>query len=184
MRVLNLGCGYVKMEFEGAGSATEVVGVDLSPNSQADIVHDLNSVPYPLESDSFDRVIMQDVVEHLDNLITVMEEVHRVARNGATIYVRTPHYSSSYAYNDPTHIRFFGPFIFDAFDVDSPNRLYTSVQFRILKREIHFPKVWRMLGVARLANRYIDRYEQLFAFTFRALNMVFELEVVKQERPR
>jgi SAM-dependent methyltransferase len=179
MRVLNLGCGNVKREFAGVEQATEIVGVDISSESQADVILNLDETPYPFESDSFDLIIMQDVIEHLENTIAVMNEVHRIARNGAIVRVRTPHYSSYYAYNDPTHKRFFGSFVFDAFDADQPFKLYTSSRFRIRKRELQFPKLWRVTGVAALAHRYTRRWEQLFAFMFRAENMYFELEAVK-----
>lgn len=179
MRVLNLGCGHAKRDFPEAANATEIVGIDISPHSQADILHDLNAVPYPLESDSFDLVIMQDVIEHVVSVPAVINEVYRVMRNGGIVRIRTPHYSSYYAYNDPTHLHFFGALVFDGFDADNPNVLYTEARFRFRKRQILFPKLWRITGVAALANRYTQRWEQLFAFVFRAENLYFELEAVK-----
>jgi SAM-dependent methyltransferase len=183
-RVLNLGCGSAKLDFPGAARAAEIVGVDLSPRSQADVIHDLDRFPYPLESDSFDLVVMQDILEHLEDVPSVLREVHRVARDGALVRIRTPHYSSYYAYNDPTHIRSFGVFALDGFDVGKPRTAYADPLFRIRKREILFPLVWRMSGVAALANRFPGRWEQLFAFVFRAENLFFELEVVKSRGPQ
>ena len=180
MRVLNLGCGHVKRNFPEADVATEIVGVDISSQSQADVIHDLNRFPYPLDSDSFDLVIMQDVIEHLENVPAVLDEIYRVARDGAVIRIRTPHYSSYYAYNDPTHRRAFGLFAFDGFDAAKPNVLYAKARFEILERRILFPRLWRISGVAALANRFPARWEQLFAFVFRAENLYFELKVVKQ----
>ncbi len=179
MRVLNLGCGYRKHDFPEASRATETVGVDLSPRSQADILHDLDRFPYPLESNSFDLILMQDIIEHLENVPGVMREIHRVARNGAIVRIRTPHFSSYYAYNDPTHRRAFGVFAFDGFDVARRNDLYADAAFEILKRKILFPRIWRLTGVAALANRFPARWEQLFAFVLRAENLYFELKAVK-----
>lgn len=179
MRVLNLGCGHAKREFPEAAASSVIVGVDVSPRSQADVVHDLNRFPYPLESDSFDLILMQDVIEHLDDVPAVLREVHRVARNGATLRIRTPHFSSYYAYNDPTHRRAFGYFAFDGFDAAKPNLLYADAAFTFRERRILFPRIWRMTGVAALANRFPSRWEQLFAFTFCAENLVFELVAVK-----
>jgi hypothetical protein len=112
-----------------------------------------------------------------------MNEIYRVARTGATVRIRTPHYSSYYAYNDPTHKRFFGVYIFDGFDADNPNVLYTNARFRVVRREILFPKIWRVTGIAALANRFTHRWEQLFAFIFRAENLYFELQAVKEKPP-
>jgi SAM-dependent methyltransferase len=179
MRVLNLGCGNVKAEFPGASRATEIVGVDKSPRSQADLIHDLDQFPYPLPADSFDLVVMQDILEHLQDVSHVLREVHRVAKDGAMVRIRTPHYSSYYAYNDPTHVRSFGAFALDGFDVAKPRTAYADPLFRMQKREILFPRLWRMTGVAALANRFPARWEQLFAFVFRAENLYFELRVVK-----
>ncbi len=178
-RVLNLGCGLVKLQFPGASLATEIVGVDISSRSQADLIHDLDQFPYPLASDSFDLIVMQDILEHLEDVPRVLREVHRVAREGATVRIRTPHYSSYYAYNDPTHRRSFGVFALDGFDVLKPRTAYADPLYRIVRREILFPRIWRMTGVAALANRFPDRWEQLFAFVFRAENLFFELQAVK-----
>lgn len=179
MRVLNFGCGLVKTEFPEISEATDVVGIDISPNSNADVLHDLNKSPYPLESDSFDLIIMQDILEHLDDVPQVMREIYRVARDGALVRIRTPHYSSYYAYNDPTHRQFFGAFVLDGFDVSKSNALYGDPLFHFVKREILFPRIWRVTGVAALANRFPLRWEQLFAFVFRAENILFELRADK-----
>lgn len=181
MRVLNLGCGNVKDDFPERPQATEVVGVDMSPRSQADILHNLDEFPYPLDSDAFDLIIMQDVIEHLEDVPGTMNEVWRIARHGAIVRIRTPHYSSYYAYGDPTHKRFFSSFVLDGFDAARPNILYAEARFRFLKREILFPKLFRITGIAFLANRFPHRWEQLFAFMLRAENLYFELEAVKSQ---
>jgi len=179
MRVLNLGCGKKKTEFPEAGQAREIVGIDANPLSNADIIHDLDVSPYPCESNSFDLVILQDVVEHLQSLPRVLTEVHRLLRPGGTVRIRTPHYSSFYAHNDPTHLRCFGALVFQWFETPTPNNPFGSARFRLTKREINFPKVWRLLGVKAIANRHPIRYEQLFAYVFRAENMTFELQAIK-----
>ena len=46
IKILDLGCGKKKRP----GS----VGVDINPNSDADIIHDLNVFPYPFENSSFE----------------------------------------------------------------------------------------------------------------------------------
>lgn len=180
MKVLNLGCGHAKHDFPEAAQASEIIGVDISNRSQADVLHDLDSYPYPFESNSFDLVILQDVIEHVESVPGIINEVYRLLRDGGIVRIRTPHYSSYYAYNDPTHIHFFGALVLDGFDADNPNILYSEARFRFLKREILFPKLWRITGVAALANRFTKRWEQLFAFIFRAENLYFELQAVKQ----
>src|SRR4051794_41919463 len=84
--VLDIGCGSAK--HPGA------VGLDISADTDADIVHDLDVFPYPIEDASFDQILLQDVIEHVERPIQVFEELHRIARPGARIQLRTPHFSS------------------------------------------------------------------------------------------
>src|SRR5918999_1597382 len=56
-RILDVGCGSKK--YPGA------FGIDLSPQTDADVVHDLNRFPWPLEDSRFDEILLQDVLEHL-----------------------------------------------------------------------------------------------------------------------
>jgi SAM-dependent methyltransferase len=81
--ILDVGCGSAKTP--GA------IGLDVSPNTAADIVHDLDVFPYPIEDRSFDQILLQDVIEHVKEPIRVFDELHRVARPGGRIQLRTPH---------------------------------------------------------------------------------------------
>ena len=179
MRVLNVGCGHNKLDFPEAAQATEVVGVDLSPKSQADVLHNLNHFPYPFEDDEFDLIVMQDVIEHLADVPATMNELHRISRHGACLRIRTPHYSSHWAYGDPTHRRFFNSYVFDGFLVGQVNVLYATGAYELVERRLVFPGVWRVTGVAWFANRFTYQWERFFAFIFRAQNMVFCLRAVK-----
>jgi len=65
MNILDVGCGTAKIN--GA------IGIDRAKLPGVDIVHDLNDLPWPFENDSFDEVYMNDIIEHLDDTIKVME---------------------------------------------------------------------------------------------------------------
>ena len=58
--------------------------------------HDLNTLPWPLEDDRFSKVVASHVMEHLTDLVGVMNEIHRVCQNGAHVLILTPHFSSPY----------------------------------------------------------------------------------------
>ena len=96
--VLDIGCGSRKIE-PGA------IGIDISPDSAADHVWDLDQFPWPLAGDQFTRIHMSHVIEHLDDPMRAMAEVYRVARDGADVFIVTPHFSSHNSYVDPTHKR-------------------------------------------------------------------------------
>src|SRR5262252_496917 len=93
--VLNLGCGRQP--------DPRAVNLDITPATNPDVVHDLNARPWPFPDDQFSEVLMFDVIEHLDDLLGVMEELHRVCRDGAVVKITTPHFSSANSFTDPTH---------------------------------------------------------------------------------
>jgi len=169
--ILNLGCGRKMMD--GA------VNVDISANVGADVVHDLARVPWPLPSDTFASVHAYDVIEHLDDVVRAMEEIHRVGRPGAIVHITVPHFSSANAYRDPTHRHQFGAFSFDYFADGHELAFYSAARFRRRRVQIVFYPTVANKIVHRLANRYAQAYEQRWAWIFPAWFLSVELEVVK-----
>lgn len=82
LKILDLGCG--KKKRPGA------IGVDYSDRHNADIIHNLNAFPYPLKDDEFDEIYLDNVLEHLDDPMRVMEEVYRVSKPGGQVKVIVP----------------------------------------------------------------------------------------------
>src|SRR5215467_7788688 len=120
-RVLNLGCGQ-------DASRPEAVTIDRVPATKPDIVHDLDVYPWPFEDDWFDVVYCIDVIEHLQNVVRAMEEIHRISRNGARVHIATPHFSCANSYTDPTHLHHLGIFSFDYFTGTNQWGFYTQVR--------------------------------------------------------
>jgi len=169
--VLDIGCGSAKH----AGA----FGLDIGPGSQADVLHDLRDLPWPVPSDHFTHVYCQDILEHLPDVGAVMREVHRVCVAGARVEIRTPHFSSWYAYNDPTHEHVFGYFALDRYVVGRGGDSSGPGLFRYLERRFCFARAHRMTGVSYLANRFPARYEQLFAWLCPCENLLIRLSAVK-----
>src|SRR3989338_9041216 len=94
-KILHIGCGMSKKP----GS----IVIDINPKSDADIFHDLDKFPYPLPKNHFDQIIAEHILEHLENLNRVMEEIYKISKNGARIYISSCHFSSVDAFTDPTH---------------------------------------------------------------------------------
>ncbi len=42
--------------------------------------HNLDEFPYPIEDNSFDQILLQDVIEHVADPYRVFAELHRIAR--------------------------------------------------------------------------------------------------------
>ena len=179
-RILDLGCG--KFKHQGA------VGVDFHDNTDADVVHDLNEFPYPFGNNEFDGILLNHVLEHLEDVVKVMEEVHRIAKPDALVVINAPYFTSVDAFADPTHKHFFTSRTLDYFTGDYGEfDYYSNVKFRKLNVEIRFWE-WKKLkgfrfqnwiGLGLLANKLTKFYEVFFAHIFPAKEIHYELQVIK-----
>ncbi|MEM2900382.1 MAG: methyltransferase domain-containing protein [Thermoplasmata archaeon] len=170
VRKLDIGCGNKKVE--GA------IGLDIVSLPGVDVVHDLNSFPYPFEDSSFDEIYCYDVLEHLDDLLKTMEELHRIGANGCKIFIKVPYALCTDSFTDPTHKRYFTIHSFDYFTEKghrfSEFNFYSKARFRILKAE----KVYAENRIIKsLPTRIKDILSNHIFNICWALN--FELEVVK-----
>lgn len=156
LKVLDLGCGKKKR----AGA----IGVDFSDRHDADIIHNLNIFPYPLKDEEFDEIYLDNVLEHLDDPLRVMEEVHRISKLGGKVKVIVPYFRSVWAFIDPTHQHFFAVDSFAFYDPDHVIcQRYDYVKTRFKVERIAFnetlPNRWIKRLVITLANRWPNRYE-------------------------
>lgn len=171
IRTLHLGCGRHK--------EPDSYGVDLAEESAADLIWDLDRRPWPLPDARFDRVVMTDVLEHVGDVIGVMEESYRVTAPGARIHIQAPFAASHYIWTDPTHRRGFTSRSFKYFSesFSQAHFQYTKARFEVISCEyvIVNPK-WFDRLLLRLANRSKFRYERRFMYWYPAENIRFELE--------
>ena len=164
---------------------TDAVNVDRRSGLGADVVCDLNQRPWPFPDNRFRMVLAFHVLEHLDDIVATMEEIHRVCRPGAIVRIRTPHFSSPNAFTDPTHCHFFGYFTFHFFTGEHFHAFRDAPMFRRLATRISFAPtrfkiVNKLIGlIERAANREPERYEKRFAGLFQAHELYSELEVLK-----
>lgn len=112
------------------------VNVDCVSNIGADIVHDLNSTPWPLPSNHFAEVEMVAVLEHLKDTLAMLGELHRVMKPGGRAHIHVPYCPSVGAFQDPTHCAYFNErtlnYVRDGFDCN----FYTNVRFEILSSKL------------------------------------------------
>jgi len=169
-QILDVGCGSKK--HPGA------IGLDISADTDADIVHDLDVFPYPLEDGSFDVILMQDVLEHVAEPMRLADELHRILRPGGRLLLRTPHFSSSLAYGDPTHRHYYSTKAI-SYLAEPAFAHYSASRFSIVHITLDLWLPYRLLGIASLANRFPELYEKYFAFWFPTMNIRAELTAVK-----
>lgn len=131
---LNLGCGNdIRKDW---------INLDIAPLQGVDVVHDLNHLPLPFDNNSFDFILCQDILEHLD-YIDLLRELHRIIKPGGIVEIRVPHFSSRFNYIDPTHKKRFSIQTFDYFTPEAlfGRKYYFDFHFtRISKRKITFSK--------------------------------------------
>ena len=170
---LNLGCGRKHIP--------DAVNLDITPDTNPDVVHNLDRRPWPFPEGRFTVVSAFDVIEHLDDVIGTMEEIHRICRHGAIVQITVPHFSCGNAFRDPTHRHYFSWFTLHYVTGEHQFSFYTRSRFRRRASRIMFyPSLTNRL-VAWLANRNPDAYESRWAWIFPAWFLYFELEVVKDD---
>lgn len=131
---MNLGCGNdIRKDW---------INLDIAAIEGVDVVHDINVLPLPFSENSFDFILCQDILEHLE-YIPLLEEIHRILKIGGVVEIRVPHFSSRFNFIDPTHKKMFSVQTFDYFTTKAPfgRSYYFSFHFeRTEYRKICFSK--------------------------------------------
>ena len=170
-QVLNLGCGNKHLP--------NAINLDITPDTNPDVVHDLNQRPWPFPDNHFKEVVIYDVIEHVDDVIACMEEVHRVCKSGAIVRITVPHFSCANAFTDPTHRHYFGWYSFHYVTGEHNFSFYTRKRFKRKHTDLVFRNTPSNKFVRRFANRNPEAYEQRWAWMFPAWFLSFVLEVVE-----
>jgi SAM-dependent methyltransferase len=174
LRKLHLGCGHdVK---------TGWVNLDSARLPGVDVVHDIEKMPWPFESESFDHISAHQLLEHVE-YIPVLREAHRILRAGGTFEIDVPHFTSRNNWIDPTHKKTFSIRTFEFFVKDSRfgRDYYFDFAFRRLRRQrLVFEKKWLLYNylVEPLVNLH-PKIAVLYEATF--LRSLFPAESVTVE---
>jgi len=170
---INMGCGRDIKE--------GYTNVDIIKNKGVDVIHNLNEYPYPFEDSSVDEIYARDIMEHLDNPNKFIRELWIIGKKGCKIKIITPHFSSMYAWNDLTHKRPFGYFVFNHYDCEqslcNDLNMKTPTRFDV-KAHLNFG--WAgMFGTQWLFNKFPYIYERYLCHIFPCADVSFDLEVKK-----
>jgi len=100
MLKLNLGSGLRKLE--------GYVNIDKSLNASPDDVINLEEgfIPYG----GVDEILATHILEHIQNIIPLMNECFRVLKDGGRMIIEVPQNEGTWA--DPTHVRAFSKLSF------------------------------------------------------------------------
>jgi len=176
-KILDVGCGMRK--------SPGILGLDINPRSSAEVQHDLEIYPYPFPDEAFDEVHAISIVEHLNDVIMTIEELHRITKANGVMKITVPFFASRYFHTDITHKHSFACRSFDYFDPSKELSKYkysrcklkvTKVEYEplpnVYRRNIERPIVW-------FANWKKDFYERYLAYIFPLHDIYFELEVLR-----
>jgi len=96
---LNLGCGHNRIE--GA--------VNVDKFGAPDVLHDLETFPWPWPDNSVEHIELRHVLEHLGSTpaiyLKIFQEMYRICQPGANILIQVPHPRHDLFLDDPTHVR-------------------------------------------------------------------------------
>ncbi|HSB18045.1 MAG TPA: methyltransferase domain-containing protein [Bryobacteraceae bacterium] len=172
MRILDVGCGINK--FPGA------IGIDRNPRGRADVLCDLDRLPYPFADGSFDELRAVHVIEHVSDVLRTLEEFHRLVRPGGRIFIVTPHYTDFSSFCDPTHRWHLNSFSFRYFGENHGGfGYYSAFRLREISVRVKLLALWRCLGFEFLVNRFTRFrrfWEYYLCFVVRGKVMEFEFE--------
>ena len=127
IKKLNLGCGAVKKP--------GYINIDIDPVFRPDIIHDLETFPYPFQGDTFDRIEADHILEHLGNAFGVVRELHRISKNNGTIVIKVPHFSRGFTHSE--HKRGFDV-TFAYYFTPSFTWGYQGVELKLEKTTLHW----------------------------------------------
>lgn len=95
----------------------------------------------------FETIYAEDIVEHLHDLITFMNQCHELALPKAHMFIRTPSYDSAFGWIDPTHVRLYALDTFDFFDPETPYGKY-NIQLT--------PYKWKVISKKKTENGNLE----------------------------
>jgi SAM-dependent methyltransferase len=149
--VLDLGCGRGEYREDSVpfrknlrilkGRASKVIGIDVDPGAKDNPFIDefglIQGDSWPVEGDSIDVVVCDNVLEHIENSDRFFAEIRRVLRNGGFLCLRTP--------NRWGYVAMAATFI--------PNKHHTRVTSYVQdgrQEEDVFPTVYRCNSIGKL----------------------------------
>lgn len=133
----------IKLDIGAGGNkqAPDWVGIDYRALPGIDIVHDLETFPWPLPDECVNFAVASHVVEHINPhkgiFMQFMDEVWRIMKYDCEFAIATPYAGSIGYYQDPTHINPCNEntwLYFDPLEDKANGQLYN----------IYRPKPWRI----------------------------------------
>ena len=182
MKILDIGCGAKKLEIEGA----KVIGLDFYDNTLADVLCDLEEGELPFKDNEFDGIHTNHTLEHIRNIIPLVDEMWRVVKPGGIIKIWVPYFASSLAHSSLDHVTFFSYTTFYVYREEDPTHyLWEPTTFKV-KSQYNWSGHFGLRTIGKVIGFIINKipriYQRLFCFILPTEEVYFELEVVKEKK--
>ncbi len=173
IRALDIGSGNRKLP--GA------IGIDRLKLPNVDVIHDLSRFPWPFPNESFNLVLANHFLEHTEDVLETLGEIHRILVPGGRLVIQVPYFRSLDAITDPTHRHFFTSATLDYVIEGTNLARYSYTQFFFKK--IGFWYAWPQPSrnpFARLFKSFITShrhfYDQYLSLVLPVECLTWELE--------
>lgn len=164
---LDIACGNNKQD--------GFIGIDKVKTDKTDVVMDLEQYPWSFPDNYTDEVNISHYIEHIYDLMKFMNELYRIMKPQTTATIVSPYYTSTRAWQDPTHKR----------AISEASFLYFNKKWREDNKLQHYPITCDFdftYGYIMYPD-FISRAEEYRAFAMRHFwNVVSDLKVILTKR--
>jgi predicted SAM-dependent methyltransferase len=123
---LNLGAGR--------GYMPGFVNIDKSKEAHPDLKLDLEKGKLPYKDNSVDEIVATHFLEHIQNIIPLMNECYRVLKEGKQMIIEVPQNDGCWC--DPTHVRIFNKLSWRYYCNYPLSEIYgITAKFKLIKNE-------------------------------------------------
>lgn len=153
--------------------------LNIRSGKNVDVVHDLNKFPYPFNDNHADVIYLSHVLEHLDEPIKVLNELHRILSKGGLLLINVPHYAGNANWVDITHKRAFAYGTLMTLCDEEHCGIYGLKRFKKVKARFGFWRCWYYpwnFVVEPLANLKPIYFEHVFANIFPPFEINYIIE--------
>lgn len=164
----------------GAGNKAKsgFINIDKLALPGIDLVLDLELEKFPFPDESIDYVFSEHFLEHINNFSFIINEIYRILKKNGKFEFIVPAWSSSGAFQDPTHVRFFHPAIINYVTDKSTVNYFPNIHFKAISvaktRTDYYRRLYRLLTplIRIFGKKRFDRYVD-----FLFLNMYSEIKI-------
>lgn len=177
MNNLNLGCG--RQIKEG------YVNIDRNKTESVDVVCDF-SKGLPFKDNSFGYLFSKYVIEHIEDVVGIMREIHRIMKVDGIAHIEVPHCSWIKHYVCFDHKHFFTYRVMDCFEEGSQEQYYLNIDFRFrIKKKLSWGENYKYKLIDKTINAVINRmpdfYERFLCWIIPINKVVFEMTPIKEK---